>query len=490
MLRNHPLPQTGAAVVCVGVLKPALQFLRTNWIRFLVISAAIIIPCFWHSHIEAGDLGSHVYNAWLVQLIDHHQVSGLWVARQWNNVLFDILLSALGTVLPLQIAARIIVALSVLLFFWSAFAFVAAASGRPPWTLLPLLAMVCYGWTFNMGFCNYYLAVALSFLALAVAWRGSGLELGAVLGLAGLALLAHPLGLVWLGGACLYILVAERTPQRYQIVTFGLAVVSLFVIHRYLWSHFEVVSRKHPFYFYNGMDQLVLFGPVYLILAIVTIAILLVAFLKDVLDRQQNHNLRSLWSVAMQLYILLFAAVVLLPDSIKLPQYPVPVSLLSSRLTSVSAVLVCCLAGALYPRNWHILALGAVSLVFFSFFFIDTARVDRLEEQAEQLIQTLPPGQRVIVTVPSENKSRLTIEHVVDSACINHCFTYSNYEASSGQFRVRALPGNRVVTSDQSAPQKMYAGIYEPQPWELPIYQIYLCSDSRLCIRQLTATGG
>jgi len=30
------------------------------------------------------------------------------------------------------------------------------------------------------------------------------------------------------------------------------------------------------------------------------------------------------------------------------------------------------------------------------------------------------------------------IAHSVDRACIGHCFSYSNYEPSSGQFRVRA----------------------------------------------------
>ena len=46
------------------------HFLRTYWLRLLLISAAILIPCFWHSRIVAGDLGSHAYNAWLAQGIE------------------------------------------------------------------------------------------------------------------------------------------------------------------------------------------------------------------------------------------------------------------------------------------------------------------------------------------------------------------------------------------------------------------------------------
>ena len=44
------------------------------------------------------------------------------------------------------------------------------------------------------------------------------------------------------------------------------------------------------------------------------------------------------------------------------------------------------------------------------------------------------------------------IYHSIDRACIGHCFSFANYEASSLQFRVRALAGNSIVTTsvDQS----------------------------------------
>ena len=54
--------------------------------RFAAVSAALLIPVYWHRRIEAGDLGSHLYNAWLAQLIRQGQAPGLWIARQWNNV--------------------------------------------------------------------------------------------------------------------------------------------------------------------------------------------------------------------------------------------------------------------------------------------------------------------------------------------------------------------------------------------------------------------
>src|ERR1700731_1093747 len=107
-------------------LGAAADFLRRYWLQAVAISVGLLIPCLWHRRIEAGDLGSHVYNAWLAQLIERGQAPGLYLARQWNNVLFDFLLLKLGNVFGLAAAQKILLPLCVLLFFWGAFALIAA----------------------------------------------------------------------------------------------------------------------------------------------------------------------------------------------------------------------------------------------------------------------------------------------------------------------------------------------------------------------------
>src|SRR5712671_1046037 len=59
------------------LFKSVGRFIRQRWLLILGISAAALIPCFWHKHIEAGDLGSHVYNAWLAELVQRGELSGL-----------------------------------------------------------------------------------------------------------------------------------------------------------------------------------------------------------------------------------------------------------------------------------------------------------------------------------------------------------------------------------------------------------------------------
>src|SRR5713101_3587593 len=178
-------------------LAAGVRFVRERRLHAAIISVGLMIPCFWHRRIEAGDLGSHVYNAWLAQLIERGQGPGLHLARQWNNVLFDILLLKLGNLLGLAAGQKILVPLCVLIFFWGTFALISAVSRRPPWSLLPCLAMLAYGWTFNLGFFNYYLSLGLGFFAIAIVWSGRGRELVLAALLAVIVLVAHPQGFVW-----------------------------------------------------------------------------------------------------------------------------------------------------------------------------------------------------------------------------------------------------------------------------------------------------
>ena len=85
----------------------AIRFARTHWLTISGISILILAPCFWHREIVASDLGSHLYNAWLVQLIHRGQLPGLWIAPQRTNILFDILLSNLGSIVGLRTAEKL-----------------------------------------------------------------------------------------------------------------------------------------------------------------------------------------------------------------------------------------------------------------------------------------------------------------------------------------------------------------------------------------------
>jgi hypothetical protein len=77
--------------------------------------------------------------------------------------------------------------------------------------------------------------------------------------------------------------------------------------------------------------------------------------------------------------------------------------------------------------------------------------------------------------------------HIVDRACIGRCFSYDNFEPSTGQFRVRANPGNPFVMADMQSAGGAQVGDYVVRARDLPLSDIYQCDSSmtELCVRDL-----
>lgn len=475
-----------------------------------------LIPVFWHRQIEADDLGSHLYNAWLVQLIHRGQIHGLWIDHRWNNILFDYLLSGFGALFGLHAAEKIAVSMAVLVFFWGAFALTCAATRRAPWYVLPLVGMAAYGWTFELGLFNYYIAIGLSFFALAILWRGRPVEWLIALALAPLIVLAHPLALFWLVGAGVYVIVADRIRRIYHIGLLIAAAGALFAIHEYLWTHYIVEVRPHNFWFFNGADQFALFGNRYRFIEYAFLAFIVAAiaceawFLWRQLRREQRDKAELTSSgatnfrhhsaaIALELYVLVFAAVLLLPHGAHVPGHIGAVALLTDRLTSISVVLLICLVAAARPHVWH-LAIGvALAAIFFGFIYQDTGKINRMEADVAKLVRTLPRGARVMGTILPPRGSRVGIQHILDRACIGYCFSYGNYEPGSKMFRVRAVPGNPYVLGDYDLATETEQGDYVVRPGDLPVWQVYGCdstaaespkpslSQARFCIALLHA---
>ena len=473
----------------------AAEFLRCLWLRALAISAGLLIPCFWHRRIEAGDLASHVYNAWLAQLIERGQAPGLYLARQWSNVLFDCLLLKIGNLVGLGVAQKIVVPLCVLIFFWGAFALIAAVSRRFPWFLLPCLAMLAYGWTFNVGFINYYLSLGLGFFATAIVWSGRGRELIVAAVLAGLVLIAHPQGFVWLVGCIGYVVLWRLLPGWWKLAVPSAAVLVVGVARLYLMRHYESFGVGDTFGpgIYNGSDQLALYGMRYYIFSGVALLFGVGCFVADRLRSDRAQDSWSTMRLPLELHWFVVFAIYVLPDVLRVPLYSGWVGALALRLTTVAAVMGLCVLALMQPHKLHTAGFAIIAIVFFTFLYQDTATLNRMEAQIERSIDSsVPAGGRVTATIWASSDSRLPyIVHMVDRACVGKCFSFQNYEPPSRQFRVRvAEDGSPLNTDDSDASHQMEVGEYIVQPGDLPMVQIYQCDKNdltRLCVRQLAA---
>ena len=463
---------------------------RESSVKVLAISAALLAPCFWHRALVAGDLESHLYNAWLVQLVKSGQAPGLWISEQRTNVLFDWMLEGFASFLPIHLAGRAAVYITVLTFFWGAFSFVSVARGRPAWVIAPLLAMVAFGWTFQIGFFNYYLSLGLAFFGISVFWMQRDWRRIVPVILSPIIAIAHPFGFAWFFGAVATIVIAEVWPRRpYSSTTAALGILGL--AGAYLRHHYQVEPASHSAVFWNGLDQILLarlyMVPVAGLAGLALFAVISIG--RDPKGDGAEAGFRAKRLVLLQLYILVEACILLLPDSIYTHQISAPLRAITPRTTSISAVLLCGLLACATQWRWYFPALLGTSAIFFALLYHDTGTLSSIEQEIQQLVQTVPPGRRVLFTIHQPRNYRFSDAHIVDEACIGHCFSYGNYEAATNAFRIRALDGNRIVMSRLEQIAAMESGEYTVQPEDLPAELVYQCGPSwtDFCIRSLHA---
>jgi hypothetical protein len=480
-----------------SAISRGLAFLRAFRLRVVLISLAVLVPCVWQRHIEAGDLGSHVYNAWLAQLIVRGEVPGLYFARLWHNVLCDLLLLHTADFVGFAVAEKIVVSLTVLIFFWGVFVFITALTQGSPWFLAPCIAMLAYGYSFNMGFLNYYLSIGLACWSIAIslgATRNDRL-LSAVI--FPVIYLAHPIGFLFAVSAMLYLTLRKILPG-YSKLVLPIAAVSAFAsLHWFLSAHSDYDidwTKTGPFYVFNGSDQLVLYGDQYSSLAQLAVFFAVICLVVDGVMRRKERGSWLSWqcfALPAELYVLTFAIVMLLPENIRTSPEVAWIGLLVSRLTTVSAIFGLAVLACLKPRKWHAVGFAALAAAFFVFLHDDAVYLNQIEANAESVLSQLPYGTRVIPTLSAPQDSRIEfVGHLADRACINHCFSYLNYEPSSAQFRVRATPGNTFAAAPYSRVEKMVSSSYVFLPQDLPLVQLYECARTdraKLCTRTLHA---
>jgi hypothetical protein len=79
------------------------------------------------------------------------------------------------------------------------------------------------------------------------------------------------------------------------------------------------------------------------------------------------------------------------------------------------------------------------------------------------------------------------VGHAIDRVCIDHCYSYANYEPSTGQFRVRAELPNPIVAYSFDQSWNLQLGTYVVQASDLPLYAVDLDVDGKMVIKNLQA---
>lgn len=446
-------------------------------------SALLLIPCFWQSRIQAADLGSHIYNAWLAAQIHRGAAPGLWISPQSNNILFDIMLEWLLVHVGPDWAQKLAVALCVLIFGLGALCFVFRVAGRNWWFTAPCVAMLSYGFIFHMGFFNFYLSLGLCLWYLAITWQQSWKPHILAAPLLVLAWTAHPFPVLWALGIALYVAIASRiqTPRRLQLLVLALMTI---VVARYILVHRYAYSWSiRQIFFISGADQLNLFGPKYII-PFAALLFLWMILLRGQVKLGTKYLMRQ---IPFHLWLINAAAIVLLPAQILFPKFALPFGFITDRFSLCAALMLCAVLAAAPPGNLIKFGPSAVAFVFFAFVFVDNRDLNRTEDRIDAIVQQLPAPERVVAALFSPSLRSLCLQHDLDRACLGHCYSYANYEPPSRQFRVRARPDNRIVLDKQADINALADGRYIVRPQDLPLHLIYQCGTDlkNVCSRPL-----
>jgi hypothetical protein len=439
--------------------------------RRLAVSALLLIPCFWQRRIQAGDLSSHVYNAWLASQIKERGIDGLEVVWQWHNVLFDHLLSLTAGLWGYEAAQRISVSLAVLVFFWGAVRFVRKAAGDCPWPTMLVLGMLSYGFVFHAGFFNFYLSLGIGLWAFSFAWEGTRRGNLIALALLPLAASAHLLPVICLLGLWAYASVERRTPGWMKPVL-ALGGVALIAAARLaLERNFEVrYTGLFPFLL-MGADQTIVNGGGYVPLAVCLSLVWLVWAVLLFLKRgRANGNLFIVWS----LFGLTAAAVLLLPVRIDFPYWRHGLDYITFRLSLLTGVCACAALSMSRPAAPLRALLVVAALVFAGLIYSDSARLNELEDRVERALAPVPKGGRVFALLNPVVERPEAHLHIVDRACIGRCYSYANYEPSTWQFRVRAVRDNAAVLASFTDISVIeHGGGYTVRQRDLPAWLVF-----------------
>lgn len=468
---------------------PACLTRRTrSWAPFLGTSILILIPCFWQSRIQAGDLSSHLYNAWLASLVREGRVEGLAIVPQFTNILFDLLLEALMQVFAAPIVERAAVSLAVLVFFWGAFALISAVNGGPRWWLTPCLAMLSYGWVFHMGFFNFYLSLGLCLWVLAAHWQSprsrDRRHLLGHLALFGLAWTAHAIPVLWCFATLVYVQIARRARGWSPLVLLG-SLAAVFAVRLYLSVRFTIYWSEFQVFNATGADQLWLYGLRYAVLGLVLLAIGVWLFVL----RASHSGFKSvLGDIPFQLCLLNAAGIVVIPAGVVLPWVSPGLTYIADRMSLPLAVFACGFLASAAPARFLRVLLVIPAAVYFGWLQQDAARLNRVEDAVNTALRGVPPGQPVMNALCAPPSRINPFLHTVSRACIGRCFSYSNYEAPSGAFRLRSLRFQRIVLHSMQEVKAAENGRYAVLARDLPLYEVYSTSaSSDVRLRQLSA---
>jgi hypothetical protein len=342
--------------------------------------------------------------------------------------------------------------------------------------------MLAYGWVFHMGFFNFYLALGLCFWAMALAWRPSPSKLAGAIVLLSVAYEAHALPVLWAIGLMGYAALARRRSATFRIwLTLGflaaMGALSLAASHAFTvrWYPAQIASLA-------GADQVWVYDAKYAPLWIGLICIWGALFVDLI---RASGPRRVFGGILFQLSVITAVGILIAPSSVLFPGFLHSLAYISERMSLAVAVSVCALLGAARPGPFGRAAMTVLAAVFFFFLYSDERALNHFEDRMSNAVARLEPGQRVVSVVTTDDLRVNALTHMIDRVCVEHCYSYANYEPATRQFRVRVSAASPIVVSSYADSWALQTGAYTVRPADEPLYAVDVDASGQLSVRRL-----
>lgn len=445
-------------------------FLRQA-LAYAAVSLLLIAPVLVQENVQAGDLASHLYNTWLVLQVKAGAPLGLEVAPQYSNILFDWWLEGLWRLGGPVFAEKAAVSVAVLLFFWGAFFLLGRLTERSAWPSAPLLAMLSYGWIYHQGFFNYYLSCALGFWAVGLAAAGGAAALVAAAALLGAAALGHLIGAA-LAAACAAFVLAQRklSPERRKWLLAG-GILGVAGIAAALPAALPTIRMTARWLHLSGITPFLAYHPSRYMAPGLLLALYWVTAVLWVAARFRR---RAFDHPAAPLMVLMLAGLAMLPTSLVWPGTRQSLFFIDWRLALWFTLFLHAWLCARLPFRFTLGACSAAAVIYFVFLFSDWRTLGQAERAFHETVRRLPHGSRAVTDVTTMPAGMNPMLHMIDRACIGHCFSYGNYEPSTSQFRLRVRAGSPAVLDSPLDVFALQEGRYVVRPRDVPLYGVFL----------------
>ena len=431
-----------------------------------------MVPCVWQDRIQAGDLGSHLYNASLVPQVKSGALPGLYVETLYTNVLCDLVLEKLLPVAGARATERMVMIAAALLFFWAAYWFVTVSNREPSLAVCVSLLLVSHGIALRWGILNFYVATAFGLGFAALMWRPSRMRVLFAIPLIVLAGIAHLVPAMWAVSVVAYRMVFERVPfeRRPWLLLPGAvcviaAAAAVMLRFPFVWSvapQFTTMRLGGI----TGTQQIWIWGAKYVALLLGLTAIWWILFMR----RYDSGKL--LYDPLVHLWLLNIVAFLALPTAIQPSGDGAFFSFIQHRVSFFIAILLCAILASAFAGRVLNASITALAVIFFFCLYADIKAVNQVEDRVSAMIEALPMASTVVARIVDDNSGINPLSNVAARACIGRCFDYANYEIPSARFRVRVARPNRFAAASDAMLDDVNFGRHIVTQDEAPIYSL------------------